>query len=298
MSIFHRILFAGDLSDRSRAAFGAACSLAGESGGHLHVLHVVESAPMAGPPDLAHGSGDVPPQTPSRRQEIEDELHAFYRAAPALAVDYLVRGGSAPNAILRTADEVEADLIVVGTHGRTGLDRLLNGSVAESVLQRSTRPVLVVRQTDRCRTEKPIRTVLHPTDFSEGSRRARGVAWALARSHRARLVLLHAGPADVGPERAELAHLKEQADQAGLDVSVDTRFGQGEPVTEIITAARDLGCDLIVLGTHARTGFDRLMVGNVAESVIREAPCLTLVVKGAPVEPPKAKPEPKAAAGS
>ena len=262
MSIFHRILFAADLSERSRAAFGAACSLAGESGAHLHVLNIVESR--------------------ADHKEIEDELRAFYRAAPALAVDYLVRRGNEPDAILRTADEVEADLIVVGTHGRSGLDRLLCGSVAESVLQRSSRPVLVVRQTDVSRTEKPIRIVLHPTDFSGPSRPALGVALALARSHRARLVLLYAGPGDLGPEHAELAQLKEQSDRAGLDVSVETRFGQGEPVTEILRAARDLRCDLIVLGSHGRTGFDRRMVGSVAESVIREAPCLTLVVKGAP----------------
>jgi nucleotide-binding universal stress UspA family protein len=259
MSIFHRILFAGDLSDRSRAAFGAACMLAGESGAHLHVLNVVASRESC--------------------KEVEDELRAFYRAAPALAVDYLVRVGDAPDAILRTADEVKADLIVVGTHGRRGLDRLLCGSVAESVLQRSSRPVLVVRQPDVSRAEKPIRIVLHPTDFSGHSRSALGAARALARSHHARLVLLHAGPADLGSERAELARLKEQSDRDGLDVSVETRFGQSEPVTEIIQAARDLGCDLIVLGSHARTGFDRCIVGSISESVIREAPCLTLVVK-------------------
>ncbi len=262
MSIFHRILFAGDLSDRSLAAFGAACSLAGESGTRLHVLNVAE--------------------TRDDRKEIEDELRAFYRAAPALALDYLVRVGDAAYAILRAADEVDADLIVVGTHGRSGLDRLLCGSVAESVLQRSIRPVLVVRQRDLSRTAKPIRIILHPTDFSGRSRPALGVALALARSHRARLVLLHAGPGDLGPERAELARLKEQSSQAGVDVSVETRFGQGEPVSEILRAARDLGCDLIVLGTHGRTGFDRRMVGSVAELVIREAPCLTLVVKDVP----------------
>ena len=76
--------------------------------------------------------------------------------------------------------------------------------------------------------------------------------------------------------------MKEQSDRAGLDVSVETRFGQHEPVTEILLAARDLGCDLIVLGSHGRTGFDRRMMGSVAELVIREAPCATLVVKDAP----------------
>jgi nucleotide-binding universal stress UspA family protein len=271
MSIFDRILFAGDLSDRSRAAFGAACSFAGEAGAHLHVLNVVVSR--------------------DSRKEIEDELRAFYRAAPPLAVDYLVRCGDAPDAILRAADEVGADLTVVGTHGRSGLDRMLCGSVAESVVQRSSRPVLVVRQTDVSRTTKPIRIVLHPTDFSGPSRPALGLARALAQSYRARLVLLHAGPDDLGPERAELAQLKEQSDRAGLDVSVETRYGPGEPVTEIVQAARDLRCDLIVLGSHGRTGFGRFMLGSVAESVIREAPCLTLVVKGAPGASPSFKAE-------
>lgn len=262
MAIFHRILFAGDLSSRSSAAFGAACSLARESGGHLHVLTVVATRGYC--------------------KETEDELRAFYRATPALAVDYTVKVGDAANVIVRTADEVDADLIVVGTHGRSGLDRLLCGSVAESVLQRSNRPVLVVRQTDLSRTEKPIRIVLHPTDCSERSRPALGVAFALARSHRARLVLLYAEPGDLGSERAELARLKEQSARSGLDVSVETRFGRGEPVSEILMAARGLGCDLIVLGSHRRTGFERHMLGSVAESVIREAPCLTLIVKDAP----------------
>jgi nucleotide-binding universal stress UspA family protein len=271
MSIFHRILFAGDLSDRSHAAFGAACSLAGESGVDLHVLHVVASR--------------------DDRKEIQDELRAFYRAAPPLAVHYLVRHGDAPDTILRTADQVEADLIVVGTHGRSGLDRMLCGSVAESVMQRSRRPVLVVRQSDVSRTTKPIRTVLHPTDFSGSSRPAFGMARALAQSHHGRLVLLHSEPTDLGQERAELAQSKEQSDRADLDVSVETRFGPGEPVTEILQAARDLRCDLIVLGSHGRTGFGRFMLGSVAESVIREAPCLTLVAKGAPGASPSFKAE-------
>jgi nucleotide-binding universal stress UspA family protein len=271
MSIFHRILFAGDLSDRSRGAFGAACSFAGQSGADLHVLHVVDSR--------------------ESREEIEDQLRAFYRAAPPLAVHYLTRRGDAPDAILRTADELEADLIVVGTHGRSGLDRMLYGSVAESVMQRSSRPVLVVRQTDVSRTTKPIRIVLHPIDFSGSSRPALDVARALAQSHRARLVLLHSEPAGLGPERAELAPLQEPSDRAGLHVTVETRFGPGEPVTEILQATRDLHCDLIVLGSHGRIGFPRFMLGSVAESVIREAPCLTLVVKGAPVASPSLKAE-------
>jgi hypothetical protein len=122
--------------------------------------------------------GDCPPS--------EDELRAVYRAVPTLAVDDLVRCGDAPDAIQRTTDEVKADLIVVDTHGRSELDRLLCGSVAESVLQRSSRPVLVVRQTDVSRAEKPIRIFLHPTDFCRTTRATRLAVHRSGRRARAR----------------------------------------------------------------------------------------------------------------
>src|SRR5262249_39835678 len=134
MSTFNRILFAGDLSERSRGAFGAACSLAGESGAHLHVLNVVEQALMAGPPGPPRGArlpAILPADTPAHRKELEGELRAFYHADPPIAVDYLVRDGNAPDVILHMANEIDADLIVVGTHGRGGVDRLVCGSVAE-----------------------------------------------------------------------------------------------------------------------------------------------------------------------
>ena len=300
MSIFNRILFAGDLSERSRGAFGAACSLAGEAGGHLHVLNVLETALVAAAPGPAHGArlpAFLPADTPARRKEVEAELRSFYRAAPAIAVDYLVRDGKAPDEILRAADDVDADLIVVGTHGRGGVDRLICGSVAEAVLRRSSRPVLTVLSTDAARQGAPIHRILHPSDFSDRSWPALGVARALARAHGATLILMHVAapevlaggafyaPADLGPERAELARLREQSERAGLAGSVQTRFCQGDPATEVLLAAEELGCDLIVLGSHGRTGLRRLMMGSVAESVIRRAPCLTLIVKDAPGEP-------------
>src|SRR5262249_20495164 len=92
MSIFHRILFAGDLSERSRGAFGAAGSLAGESGAHLHVLYVVEPTLLAEPPGPARGArlpAILPPDTAAHRKELEGELRAFYHAEPPIAADYV-----------------------------------------------------------------------------------------------------------------------------------------------------------------------------------------------------------------
>lgn len=296
MSIFQRILFAGDFSRRSRGAFDAACALAGESGAHLHILNVVEPVLVAGPPGPARGArlpAVLPADTPVHRKEIEGQLRDFYRETPPVTADYLVRHGNAPDEILRAAEDLDSDLIVVGTHGRGGVDRMICGSVAESVMRRSSRPVLVARDGEEARPDATIRMILHPTDFSMHSWPALGVARALARAHRAGLALMHVAPAevlaggtfyapaDLGPDREELAKLQQSA-AAGLEGRVTARFCQGDPVTEILLAAEDLGCDLIVMGSHGRTGLRRLLMGSVAESVCRRAPCLTLIVKDAP----------------
>jgi nucleotide-binding universal stress UspA family protein len=294
MSIFNRILFAGDLSGYSREAFRASCSLARGPGAHLHVLSVVEPVLLAGPARPSRGPSlpsVLPPDTPAHRQEIEGRLRAYYHADAPISVDYLVRDGDASEEILRAADEVDADLIVVGTHGRSGVDRLVCGSVAESVMHGSSRPVMIVRSPAVSLQTMPIRLILHPTDFSASSWPALGVARALARANGAAIVLLHVAPAevltggtfyapaDLGPEREALAKLQAETAKAGLEGSVQTRFSQGDPVTEILLAAEELGCDLIVMGSHGRTGLRRLMMGSVAESVIRKAACLTLIVK-------------------
>jgi nucleotide-binding universal stress UspA family protein len=299
MSIFNRILFAGDLSGCSRDAFGAACALARGPGAYLHVLSVVEPVLLAGPPVPSRSPSlpsVLPPNTPAHRKEIEKRLHADYHADAPIAVDYLVRDGDASKEILRAADEVDADLIVVGTHGRSGVDRLVCGSVAESIMQRSSRPVMIVRSPAVSLQARPIRLILHPTDFSTRSWPALGVARALARANGAGIVLLHVAPAevltggtfyapaDLGPEREALANLRDETAKAGFEGSVQTRFSQGDPVTEILLAAEELDCDLIVMGSHGRTGLRRLLMGSVAEYVIRKAPCLTLIVKDAPAE--------------
>jgi nucleotide-binding universal stress UspA family protein len=306
MSIFNRILFAGDLSERSRGAFCAACTLAEGCGAHLSILNVVEPTLVAAPPGPARGArlpAVLPADTPARRKEIGGELRAFYRADPRISVDYLVKGGDAAAEIERAAEAIGADLIVVGTHGRGGVDRLVCGSVAESVMRGSSRPVLVVNNSDTVPTDATVRLILHPTDFSRGSWPALGVARALARANRARLILMHVAPAevlaggtfyappDLRPARDELTKMREQAAEAGLEGSVENRFCQGDPATEILLAAEETGCDMIVLGSHGRTGFRRLLMGSVAESVIRRAPCLALVVKDAP-DSPEADEEP------
>ena len=136
-----------------------------------------------------------------------------------------------------------------------------------------------------------IRKILHPTDLSENSRAAFDVACALARDYRAELLVVHVNkPAAIyapdgiamalPPEeplalRAKLAQVRP-ADSA---VKVEHRIVDGEASEEILKVASAEGVDVIVMGTHGSTGLTRLLMGSVAENVLRKAPCPVLTVR-------------------
>lgn len=136
-----------------------------------------------------------------------------------------------------------------------------------------------------------IRTILHPTDFSQGADHAWQVACALARDYRAKLIVLHVqappvlGYGEFGmlplpePARAELDNQLAKVQPTDPN-QLATRFlAQGDGPGEIIRFAKEHGCDLIVMGTHGRRGLGRLLMGSVAEAVVRKAACPVLVVK-------------------
>jgi nucleotide-binding universal stress UspA family protein len=125
-----------------------------------------------------------------------------------------------------------------------------------------------------------IRRILYPTDFSSYSNQAYFHAVALAENHGAQLTILYVYQ-DSGGE-SDRAYWQEQLEQIRpLDPGILVRhvFLQGDPAVEIVRYARDSASDLIVMGTHGRTGLERLLMGSVAEKVMRDAPCSVLVVK-------------------
>jgi nucleotide-binding universal stress UspA family protein len=145
----------------------------------------------------------------------------------------------------------------------------------------------------------PIRTILHPTDFSEHSRAAAQLACALARDYDARLVVLHVLPPSVvygegmvyvPPEtyQEEARPQLERVAAGDPNLRVERRMIDGAAATEILEVAREVACDLIVLGTHGRTGLRRLLMGSVAEQVVRKAPCPVMTVK-TPADPVSAE---------
>jgi len=125
-----------------------------------------------------------------------------------------------------------------------------------------------------------IRRILYPTDFSSYSNQAYFHAVALAENHGAQLTILYVYN-EAGSE-ADRTYWQEQLEQIHpVDPAISVRhvFLQGDPATEIVRYARDAAADLIVMGTHGRTGLERLLMGSVAEKVMRDAACSVLVVK-------------------
>ena len=296
MSPFRTILFASDFSERSREAFRVACALAAEATTRVYVLHVVEPAHLHEEPLGFGDSGVIHPQTEERVVEpdsVKEKLCACHVPNRPIDLVQLVREGEASDVILRVAEELGADLIALGTHGRTGLQRLLAGSVAEAVLRKAKCPVLALRSAELgARVTQDIRGILHATDHSEECRGALLVARGLARDLGVRLVILHVTlPAETLPgvlpyvvdlrqEHAALEALRAQVEGPDLKAPVEVMLRRGNVDIEIRTAARQAECDLIVMGTHGRTGLRRLLMGSVAEAVLRGADCPVLAVRG------------------
>jgi nucleotide-binding universal stress UspA family protein len=138
----------------------------------------------------------------------------------------------------------------------------------------------------------PFRKILHPTDFSEESAGAFRLACALAKQHDGEVILLHvmAPPIAWGEvvARETPTSYEEQLWNEYLlpmrrsepDVRILPRLEEGDPAALIVSVAEEVACDLIVMGTHGRTGLRRLLMGSVAEHVLRTAPCPMLTVRG------------------
>jgi nucleotide-binding universal stress UspA family protein len=141
----------------------------------------------------------------------------------------------------------------------------------------------------------PLGTVLHPTDFSENSEFAFRVACALGRDYNARLILLHVMappmviysggpvPAEMWPSIDEVQEKLHKLEGHAHRIRVESQVLEGDAVDMILRAAEEAHSDVIVMGTHGRTGLGRLLMGSVAEAVIRKAPCPVLSVKPLPV---------------
>jgi nucleotide-binding universal stress UspA family protein len=196
--------------------------------------------------------------------------------------------------IVRTAERVRASLVVIGNQGHGGLDRMLLGGVASQVVRHAPAPVLVARHRDSRGH------VLVATDLSDPSLPALAAGVHEAARRGARVTFLHCvegpqlGMDPGGPvlgssattPPVELLDAMRKAAETQLVRAVEKVGGSGEcaielgpPATTIVRTAEDLGSELIVVGTTGRTGLRRMLLGSVAEAVVRRAQCSVLVVR-------------------
>lgn len=298
-----RLLVAVDFSNPSLAALDAAAALARPSGSSLILLHVAPTQPY--PSDMGYIPPDLLVLEKRALQRIQQKLAAVakQRLSSSQKCETLARQGAVGREIVSTARKVKADLVVVGTRGRTGLKRVFLGSTAEYVLRHSPCPVLTVRHL---RPKKKgqlgagalrFRNILAPVDLLTPALPALRCAVNLAGHLPARLTLLHVvspvttparRPLEVSQRNLEL----QQAAQAGLEKLARKEAGALLPVPvlvscgvaehEILQAAKYSAADLIVLGTTGRRGLKRLLLGSTAEAVVRQASCPVLVVRQPP----------------
>ena len=231
-----RILCPTDFSDSSRHALEHAMVIAGWYGSQIVALHVgnpmiVLSLALPVPP---FPSGGVPGDT--NRQRLEAELWTWLSPATAagLQTDVVVDEGNPLGRILDHASSLRPDLIVMGTHGQSGFERLLLGSVAEKVIRKARCPVMTVPPPAASTSTLPFKRLLCPLDFSDSSTAALQFAFSLAQESNARLTLLHVfeWPSDEASARQSSRRLNSTGSgrwrrSIGSRHSYQTRCGTG-----------------------------------------------------------------------
>ena len=290
-----RVLCPVDFSEHSQRALRHALAIARRNDSELTVLHVEDSMKTAARSEMSL-------HTPALGSP-ESELMAFLDATqhgdfPNVTV--AVRSGNAVESIISQAEHDSSDLIVMGTHGRSGLRAIL-GSVTERVLREAPCPVLTIPPSakDPAEAYKPFNPILCASDFSPSCRKALSVALDIAQEGDARLILLHAlqvpandsglmplqpvifDPIDRTEWRREtLARLNAAwPGDASLRCRPEAIVVEGNPSETILRVAEDQHVGLIVMGVESRGAIDRMLFGSTTRNVIRAARCPVLSVR-------------------
>ncbi|MDP2055311.1 MAG: universal stress protein [Acidobacteriota bacterium] len=286
-----RILCPVDLSEFSASVLAYAAAFAKLFGSELTVLHVSAAAvPPAGSPTLL--------PVPEARKSIADELHLLLAPLSSAGVTLRtqVTEGNAASEIVRHAAEHEVDLVVLGTHGRSGFDRLTLGSVAEKVLRKTPCPVLTIPPgVARTAPDVSVRQILCPTDFSTSSEHAMDFALSLAARADAAVTALHVVETiDTRPELSrtmtelqqrrcdtELRFLEESNAARAGGTRITNAVTLGRPYLEILRLVEERAIDLIVMGVRGRGPVDLALFGSTTNHVVRRAACPVVTVGAA-----------------
>jgi nucleotide-binding universal stress UspA family protein len=292
MVAFRRILCPIDFSEPSRRAFEYALSLARSHRARLTMLHVMFAPFSPQPPAFSVDLVDERRRLTERECRLGD-LRAWIRAHHGDDVpgEAIVDEGHAAARILEHARSGQADLVVMGSHGLSGFDRLVLGSITEKVLRKAACPVMTVPPALQAPATLTFSRILCPVDFSDSAQAALCVACSVA--DEASVTILHVfdWPTDDEAlfERVvvpEYRHIVEQDARERLDAlarkhtrngaTPRTRVAHGKPYREILRVAEDEQADLIVMGVRGRNPIDLALFGSTTNQVVRRAACPVL----------------------
>ena len=288
-----KLLLPTDGSEFSEGAIREAVNLAKTCSSKLFVVSVIETNPEY--------ESIAPQLIEKAEKETRQHLESVKNRAAKEGVDceIIARQGEDPyKYIIDEAAKHQVSMIIMGRRGRKGLKRLMMGSVTAKVIGHSPCNVLVVPRAARLEFRK----ILIATDGSKYSNAAASEAVAIAKRCGASLIAASVVPYEsISPlgivhsemqweliieesrkaAESNIKNVKEIAEKE--DVKIEELILEGRPYEAIINAAKEKGVDLIVVGSHGRTGLDRLLMGSVTERIIGHADCAVLVVKAAKI---------------
>jgi nucleotide-binding universal stress UspA family protein len=285
------ILLLTDFSEPSELAVPFATAIAREYESKLYAMHVLTPLPLA---------YATPESAAAAIERLEEGAQAGMQRLDAHLVGVphetmLVRGESVWPSVEQALSECEIDLVILGTHGRTGAMKLLLGSVAEEIFRRAGVPVLTIGPSVSKGLHRggQFRRVLFATDFTTEAQAAAPYAISMAQEHQARLLLLHVmrdpdfkarkrtAEDSVANAMHQLYELVPQEAELWCRPEATVRFGN--PAERILEAATELEADLIVLGTRdaaGHLGAATHLERTTAHKVVAHAPCPVLTIRG------------------
>jgi nucleotide-binding universal stress UspA family protein len=301
MRTIKSLLVPVDFSDSSRAALDQATALAEKLGATVHLLHAWEM-PEALPPGQPESATEAE-LTTTLEKVAHSGLDAFVSHARSRNVSITsatAERGVPWRAIVQAAEKAPHDLIVMGTHGRKGFARALLGSVTERVVRYAPCPVLSVGPPKSA--ARPVQRILVPVDYSTGSAHALARAADFASALGAELDVVHVWdrpnfvPTETmvesgqGQRRSLGELIRENAEHEMKEFLEASRAGQpgplpshrllsGEPASTLLAELERGAHDLVIVGTHGRTGLKHLLLGSVAEKLVRYSPVPVLTVR-------------------
>jgi len=292
-----RILCPIDFSETSRNALEHALAIAQWYESEITVLHVDRAALLLPQPILfAAADPEFVPDL-ARQTRAEEELRAWLEPRRLeVKTDVVVVQGPVAPTILDRAKSLHTDLIAMGTHGLSGFERFMLGSVTEKVLRKASCPVLTVPPLSQTAARLPYTRLLCPVDFSDSSLAALRFAFSMAQEADANLTILHVfeWPPDdeLLTKRFDVPAYRrviEEEARGRLEALVPedvkvwckplTKVAYGKPYREILQLAEREGADLIVIGVRGRNPLDLTVFGSTTNHVVRRASCPVLTLR-------------------